>query len=104
MRAGLALNPDPDYLKVVRRDGWLAQARLEGPLWIASQPPGEQKRMSQRTAMQAWRTFLDGVSGLSEEYQQSLSCPGLSHSALGSNRTAINFSEWHLGFARAVSP
>jgi hypothetical protein len=59
-----------DYLKVARSEGWLAHSpRLEGPLWIASQPRGEQKRMSQRTAMQAWRTFLDGVSGLAEEYQ-----------------------------------
>ena len=25
--------------------------------------------MSQRTAMQAWRTFLQGVSGVSQQYQ-----------------------------------
>jgi hypothetical protein len=59
-----------DYLKVARSDGWLAdKSSLEGPLWIASQPKGEQTRMSQRTAMQAWRTFLDGVRNLSNEYQ-----------------------------------
>lgn len=60
-----------DYLKVARSDGWLASgSRLKGPLWIATQPEGAQKRMSQRTATQAWHTFLGGVKGLSrDDYQ-----------------------------------
>src|SRR5688500_9492461 len=59
-----------DYLKVARSGGWLAKAdRLEGPLWISTHHIGIQARMSQRTAMQAWRTFLKGVSRLSEQYQ-----------------------------------
>jgi len=59
-----------DYLKVARSGGWLAKAdRLEGPLWISTHHIGIQARMSQRTAMQAWRTFLQGVSGVSEKYQ-----------------------------------
>ena len=57
-------------LKVARSGGWLAKAdRLEGPLWISTHHIGIQARMSQRTAMQAWRTFLKGVSGVSEHYQ-----------------------------------
>jgi hypothetical protein len=64
-RAALA-----DYLKEARRGGWLAKGnRLEGPLWIATHPAGEQQRMSRRTAMQAWKTFLEGVPGLSPDYQ-----------------------------------
>ena len=59
-----------DYLKEARRDGWLANAsRLEGPLWISTYPVGTQQRMSRRTAMQAWKTFLEGVPGISEDYQ-----------------------------------
>ena len=59
-----------DYLKVARSGGWLAKEdRLEGPLWISTHHIGTQQRMSQRTAMQAWRTFLKGVSGVSEQYQ-----------------------------------
>lgn len=57
------------YLKVARSDGWLAKSdRLEGPLWISTHHHGTQKRMSQRTAMQAWRTFIEEVN-LSREYQ-----------------------------------
>lgn len=59
-----------DYLKLVRSDGWLANAkRLEGPLWISTHHHSTQQRMSQRTAMQAWHTFQQSVSGLSQEYQ-----------------------------------
>lgn len=59
-----------DYLKEARRGGWLANSsRLEGPLWISSQPVGSQQRMSRRTAMQAWKTFLEGVPGVSDDYQ-----------------------------------
>ncbi len=58
-----------DYLKVVRGGGWLAKEdRLQGPLWISTHHYGTQKRMSQRTAMQAWRTFLEELN-LSREYQ-----------------------------------
>jgi integrase len=56
-----------DYLRVARSDGWLANgSRLKGPLWIATQPQGEQKRMSQRTAVQAWHSFIGSVKGLSD--------------------------------------
>lgn len=59
-----------DYLKVARSEGWLANVkRLEGPLWISTHHHGTQQRMSQRTAMQAWHTFQQDVSGLSQEYQ-----------------------------------
>jgi site-specific recombinase XerD len=59
-----------DYLREARSGGWLANAsRLEGPLWISTQPVGTQQRMSRRTAMQAWKTFLEGVPGISEDYQ-----------------------------------
>ncbi len=59
-----------DYLKVARRDGWLASSkRLEGPLWISTHHHGTQQRMSQRTATQAWHTLQQGLSGLSQEYQ-----------------------------------
>jgi site-specific recombinase XerD len=58
-----------DYLRAARSGGWLANAsRLEGPLWISSQPVGAQQRMSRRTAMVAWKTFLEGA-GISEDYQ-----------------------------------
>ena len=58
-----------DYLKAARSGGWLANgSRLEGPLWISSQPVGTQQRMSRRTAMVAWKTFLEGA-GISEDYQ-----------------------------------
>jgi len=56
-----------DYLKVARSGGSLAGARLTGPLWIATHPHGAQKRMSQRTAVQAWHTFISAVNGLSRE-------------------------------------
>ena len=59
-----------DYLKESRRDGWLANgSRLAGPLWISSHPAGSQQRMSRRTAMQAWKTFLEGVPNVSSDYQ-----------------------------------
>ena len=59
-----------DYLKEARSGGWLANAgRLEGPLWISTQPVGTQQRMSRRTAMQQWKTFLEGVPGVSPDYQ-----------------------------------
>ena len=59
-----------DYLREARRGGWLASgSRLEGPLWISTYPVGTQQRMSRRTAMQAWKTFLEGVSGVSSDYQ-----------------------------------
>jgi hypothetical protein len=59
-----------DYLKEARSGGWLANgSRLEGPLWISSQSAGTQQRMSRRTAMVAWKTFLEGVPGVSEDYQ-----------------------------------
>jgi integrase len=54
-----------DYLKVARNEEWLISARLTGPLWIATQPQGAQKRMSQRTAVQAWHTFIGAGKGLS---------------------------------------
>jgi site-specific recombinase XerD len=58
-----------DYLKVARSEGWLANSdRLEGPLWISTHHRGTQPRMSQRMAMQAWRSFLDDVK-VSREYQ-----------------------------------
>jgi integrase len=58
------------YLKVARSEGWLASPkRLEGPLWISTHHHGTQQRMSQRTAMQAWHTLQQGLSGLSQEYQ-----------------------------------
>jgi site-specific recombinase XerD len=58
-----------DYIKAARSGGFLANARrIEGPLWIASQPIGVQQRMSRRTAMVAWKTFLEGA-GISEDYQ-----------------------------------
>lgn len=56
-----------DYLKVARNEGWLAGPRLNGPLWIATQPQGSQKRMSQRTAVQAWHSFISSVKGLSRD-------------------------------------
>jgi integrase len=60
-----------DYLKVARSDGWLASgSRLKGPLWIATQPQGAQKRMSQRTAVQAWHSFIGSVKGLSHDNYQ----------------------------------
>ena len=59
-----------DYLKEARSGGWLANAsRLEGPLWISTQPVGTQQRMSRRTAMVAWKTVLEGVPGVSQDYQ-----------------------------------
>jgi site-specific recombinase XerD len=59
-----------DYLRAARRDGWLANAsRLEGPLWISTYPVGTQQRMSRRTAMQAWKTFLADLPGISDDYQ-----------------------------------
>ena len=59
-----------DYLKAARRDGWLANGTLlEGPLWIATAPVGTQQRMSRRTAMQSWKTFLEGVPTVAEDYQ-----------------------------------
>lgn len=58
-----------DYLKAVRAGGWLAKGdRLQGPLWLSTHHHGSQQRMSQRTAMQAWRTFVEEVE-LSREYQ-----------------------------------
>ena len=60
-----------DYLKFARAEGWLAKAsRLKGPLWISTQPQGEQKRMSQRTAVQAWHSFIGSVKGLSSDEHQ----------------------------------
>jgi hypothetical protein len=65
-----ARNAIADYLKEARSGGWLATAsRLQGPLWISTQPVGTQQRMSRRTAMAAWKTFLEGVPGVSEDYQ-----------------------------------
>jgi len=59
-----------DYLREARSGGWLANgSRLEGPLWISTYPVGTQQRMSRRTAMQAWKTFLEGVPNVSEDYQ-----------------------------------
>ena len=59
-----------DYLREARRGEWLASgSRLEGPLWISTYPVGTQQRMSRRTAMQAWKTFLEGVPGVSSDYQ-----------------------------------
>jgi hypothetical protein len=59
-----------DYLREARSGGWLANgSRLEGPLWISSQTLGAQQRMSRRTAMVAWKTFLEGVPGVSDDYQ-----------------------------------
>jgi len=59
-----------DYLREARRGGSLANgSRLEGPLWISTYPVGTQQRMSRRTAMQAWKTFLEGVPGVSSDYQ-----------------------------------
>ena len=59
------------YLKAARSGGWLANGpHLEGPLWIATQAPGIQKRMSQRTAVQSWRRFIESVKGLAvDDYQ-----------------------------------
>lgn len=56
-----------DYLKIARSEGALVDARLKGPLWIATHPLGAQKRMSQRTAVQAWHTFISAVNGLSRD-------------------------------------
>jgi len=59
-----------DYLREARKGGWLAkEARLRGPLWISSRGAGQQKRMSRRTAMQSWKTFLEGEPTLSPDYQ-----------------------------------
>jgi hypothetical protein len=59
-----------DYLREARRGGFLANAsRLEGPLWITAIPAGAQQRMSRRTAMHAWKMFLEGVPGVSDDYQ-----------------------------------
>jgi hypothetical protein len=59
-----------DYLKEARSGGWLANgSRLEGPLWISTQSAGAQQRMSRRTAMVAWKTFLESVPGVDEDYQ-----------------------------------
>jgi integrase len=58
-----------DYLKVARSEDWLANGeRLEGPAWISTHHRGTQARMSQRMAMQAWRSFVDDVK-VSREYQ-----------------------------------
>jgi len=56
-----------DYLKVARKEGCLLGERLKGPLWIASHPHGVQQRMGQRTAVQAWHTFISAVNGLSRD-------------------------------------
>ncbi len=57
------------YLMAARADGWLAKGeRLVGPLWISMHHHGSQQRMSQRTAVQAWHTFIGGLS-LSRAYQ-----------------------------------
>lgn len=56
-----------DYLKAARRHGWLVGTRLKGPLWIASQHRGTHRRLSQRTAVQAWHTFVGAVNGLTRD-------------------------------------
>ncbi len=57
------------YLKEARAEGWLSRGdRLVGPLWISTHHHGSQQRMSQRTAVQAWHTFLGELS-LSRDYQ-----------------------------------
>ena len=59
-----------DYLREARSGGWLAnESRLAGPLWISTYPVGTQQRMSRRTAMAAWKTFLEGVPNVSDDYQ-----------------------------------
>ena len=64
-RAGIA-----DYLKEARTAGWLARpSRLQGPLWIASYPVGEQSRISRRTAMHSWQSFVSTVGGIDPDYQ-----------------------------------
>jgi hypothetical protein len=58
-----------EYLDAARSGGWLVNSsRLQGPLWLSTHHHGTQQRMSQRTAMQTWRTFLDDVK-VSHEYQ-----------------------------------
>jgi hypothetical protein len=42
---------------------------MVAPSWISTHPAGAQQRMSRRTAMQAWKTFLEGGPGLSPDYQ-----------------------------------
>lgn len=65
-----ARNAIADYLREARRGGWLANgSRIAGPLWIASVPVGSQQRMSRRTAMAAWKTFLEDVPAVTEDYQ-----------------------------------
>jgi len=59
-----------DYLRQARSGGWLAnRSRLEGPLWISTYPMGTQQRISRRTAMAAWKTFLETVPNISPDYQ-----------------------------------
>ena len=46
-----------EYLAVVRAEGWLADGRLEGPLFLSSHFHGEGRRLTRRAAFAAWDTF-----------------------------------------------
>jgi hypothetical protein len=57
------------YVRAIREGGWLpAKSQLEGPLFITTHHYGDGKRMSQRTAVQAWRTLLEHAQ-METEYQ-----------------------------------
>jgi hypothetical protein len=58
-----------DYLKAIRKSGWLTDPKkLKGPLFV-SRYPGKQQRLSQRTAIQAWHSFLEATPDLDQELQ-----------------------------------
>ncbi len=58
-----------DYLAVVREDGWLPSSRFEGPLFLSSYHQGTGKRLSARTAIQAWRKLLVDHTDIKVPYQ-----------------------------------
>lgn len=56
------------YVKVARRDRWLATPELAGALFISTRYRGEGKRISERTPLSAWRIFLHDYAGLDCDY------------------------------------
>jgi len=58
-----------DYLRAVRKGLWLPTVRLQGPLFLSSRDPSTPTRMSARTAVHSWQTFLSEHGKPSREYQ-----------------------------------
>ncbi len=46
-----------DYLRVVRRDGWLPSPELKGPLFLSTYNRGTGQRLTRRAAIAAWEAF-----------------------------------------------